>query len=57
MAWRGKNGLGPKQVGVRGPRGEFSPQPEYPRGEFQPQPEYQIFTKMAQKEWLNMKIS
>ena len=24
----------PKQVGVRGPWGEFSPQPEYPRSEF-----------------------
>ena len=24
----------PKRVGVRGPRGELSPQPEYLRGEF-----------------------
>ena len=47
----------PKRVGVRGLLGEFSPQPEYLRGEFQRQLEYQIFTKMTQKEWLNMKIS
>ena len=50
-------GSAPKRVGVRGPRGEFSPQPEYPRGEFSPQPEYQIFTKITPKEWLHLKIS
>ena len=29
-----KRHFAPKRVGVRGPRGEFSPQPKYPRGEF-----------------------
>ena len=36
----------PKRVGVRGPQGEFLPQPQY-----------HIFTKMTPKEWLNTKIS
>ena len=47
----------PKRVGVRGPRSEFSPQPVYPRNEFYPNLSIQIFTKMTQKEWLNMKTS
>ena len=58
----------PKQVAVRVPWGEFSPQPEYLQVEFLPQPEYpqvefllqseyQFFTKMTQRQWLDMKIS
>ena len=54
VVWCGH--FAPKWVGVRGPKGEFSPQPEYPWGELSPQPEYQMFTKMTQREWLDMNI-
>ena len=47
--WGWGGHFAPKRVGVRGPWGELSPQPEYLRGEFYPQPEYQIFTKWPQK--------
>ena len=49
LAWNGttlsekfSSHFAPKRVGVRGLRGEFSPQPEYPRGEFSPQPALSI---------------
>ena len=46
----GGGALRPKRVAVRGPRGEFSPQPECPRSEFLPQLQYQIFYKNESKE-------
>ena len=61
-------GFVPKRVGVRGPRGEFPPQPEYLQGEFLPNrsvrgvkfyPNQSItFShKWPKREWLDMKIS
>ena len=54
--WGGGGHFPPKRVRVRGPRGEFSPQPDYRRSEFWPQPECRIFIKITQKEWRNMKM-